>query len=89
MRARAAVIKISLEAGEKKKTKLKNVVNDENFFKHDALIQMHARALQISNEILVLLKSGYADGAYSRWRTLHELTVLSYATTVMKFQKDT
>jgi hypothetical protein len=34
--------------------------------------------LQIFNEILVLLKSGYADGANSRWRSLHELAVISF-----------
>jgi hypothetical protein len=31
--------------------------------KHVALIKIHARAIQIANEILSLLESGYADGA--------------------------
>ena len=47
-------------------------------FRKSALLKIHARALQISNEILVLLKSGYADGANSRWRSLHELAVISF-----------
>jgi hypothetical protein len=34
--------------------------------------------LHISNEILILLKSGYADGANARWRSLHELAVISF-----------
>ena len=38
--------------------------------------RLFARVCQVSEETLVLIKSGYADGALSRWRTLHELTVL-------------
>ena len=49
-----------------------------NAFKRAAIINLHARALQISNEILVLLKSGFADAAYARWRTLHELKIISF-----------
>ncbi len=43
----------------------------------EALIRIHARACQVSREVLVLLLSGYADGANSRWRSLHELWVTS------------
>jgi len=28
-------------------------------------------------EIAVLLRSGYADGAHARWRTLHEISVVA------------
>lgn len=73
-----ALIRISLEAKEKQKTKLNKIVDEKNCFIHGALIRIHARALQISNEILVLLKAGYADGANSRWRSLHELAVISF-----------
>jgi hypothetical protein len=41
------------------------------------LVRIHARAIQVSEEILILLKNGFADGAEARWRTLHELTVTS------------
>ena len=41
------------------------------------LVRINARAIQIAEEILVLLKNGFADGAEARWRTLHELTVVS------------
>ena len=41
------------------------------------LVRINARAIQIAEEILVLLKNGFADGAEARWRTLHELTVIS------------
>jgi hypothetical protein len=40
-------------------------------------VKIHQRALQVSNEIFVLLKAGYADGANARWRTLCELGVIS------------
>jgi hypothetical protein len=39
------------------------------------VVQMHARACQIAGEVLVLLRSGFADGAHARWRTMHELAV--------------
>ena len=38
---------------------------------------MHARACQIASEVLVLLRSGHADGAHARWRSLHEIAVVS------------
>ena len=41
------------------------------------LVRIHARAIQVAEEILILLKNGFADGAEARWRTLHELTVTS------------
>lgn len=71
------LIRVSLESGEKFKEKLKNRSDITDHSKYEALIKIHARAIQISNEILVLLKSGFADGANARWRTLHELAVIS------------
>ena len=41
----------------------------------DVTTRLHARACQVANEILILLRHGYADGAMARWRTLHELSV--------------
>lgn len=49
--------------------------NYEDQLKLDTLISIHARACQIANEIRVLVTNGYADGAMSRWRTLHELCI--------------
>lgn len=37
--------------------------------------RLHARACQVSSEILCLLQSGYAPAAHARWRTLHEINV--------------
>lgn len=44
----------------------------------EALTRLHARACQVASEIEHLLKGGFADGALSRWRTLHELVVVAY-----------
>lgn len=42
-----------------------------------AMISAHVRAVRCSNEILSLMEAGHADGAYARWRTLHELSVVA------------
>ena len=42
----------------------------------DVLTRLHARACQIGGEIATLLRSGYADGAMARWRSLHEVSVV-------------
>lgn len=44
---------------------------------YSVLRQIHARACQQFLEILHLLKGGFADGAYARWRSLYELSVIS------------
>ncbi|EPQ1334008.1 TPA: DUF5677 domain-containing protein [Serratia marcescens] len=45
--------------------------------KLEVLSRLHAHSLQISCEILQLLKSGFADGAMARWRSLHECSVIA------------
>ena len=47
---------------------------DEHTFR--ALWAIHARACQMSRAILALLRSGFADDAHARWRSLHELAVV-------------
>ena len=42
-----------------------------------ALRYIHGRALQIYLEITCLNKNGFADGAYARWRSLYELSIMS------------
>lgn len=51
------------------------VKTDENKF--IALAYINGRAIQVANEILVLMKNGYADAAYARFRTLYELSVIA------------
>jgi hypothetical protein len=42
-----------------------------------AIAQLHARAVRTAREVLYLLEAGLADGAFARWRTLHEITVVA------------
>tara|TARA_R110002020_G_C16213555_1_gene767174 strand:+ start:206 stop:1243 length:1038 start_codon:yes stop_codon:yes gene_type:complete len=48
-----------------------------NDVKFETLLRLHARACQMSLEILNLLKGGFADGAMARWRSLYEISVIS------------
>ena len=64
------LINSSIEIGEHFRTHL----NGKKNIKHPVLIKIHARSIQVASEIFALLKSGYADGANGRWRTLYELT---------------
>ena len=43
----------------------------------DALSRLLARAVRISEEVLVLLKSGFGQAASARWRALHEVAVIA------------
>jgi hypothetical protein len=70
------LINSSMEIGQDVKRQLVNNRKKISNPKHVALIKIHARAIQVANEILTLLKAGYADGANGRWRTLYELTPL-------------
>lgn len=42
-----------------------------------AMLHIHGRALQEYLEIITLMKNGFADGAYARWRSMYELTIIS------------
>ncbi|MFN8152477.1 MAG: DUF5677 domain-containing protein [Solirubrobacterales bacterium] len=41
------------------------------------LTRLQARACRIAEEVLVLMKAGYAQGALARWRALHEVAVVA------------
>ncbi len=43
----------------------------------EALTRLHGKATLTASEILVLLETGHAVGAMARWRTLHEVDVVS------------
>lgn len=61
--------------GEENERLLRPKAAEENDWKFDAIAHLHAKAVLISKEIYQLLKGGFPDGALSRWRTLHELSV--------------
>lgn len=44
--------------------------------KREVLARLQARSCQVSREICTLLRSGFADGAHARWRTLDELVTV-------------
>ena len=70
-------ISISTEAGADFNSESRKDGKRLGDAKFEALARLHARACQVSSEILVLLRSGYADGAHARWRTLYEIAVVS------------
>lgn len=43
----------------------------------DVLTRLHARACQITSEVECLLAGGFSDGAMARWRSLHEVAVVT------------
>ena len=49
----------------------------ENDIVFEALTRLHARSCRTGQEVLALIKSGFADGANARWRTIHELAVVA------------
>ena len=71
-------ITLAREAGSDFNSEFRNQTASSDDAVFEALIRLHGKACQVSNEILVLLSSGYADGAHARWRTLHEIAVISY-----------
>jgi len=72
------LIVISFEAGESFNHEVRSQKSFESDYVLNVLTRLHARACQIAYEILILLKSGFADGAHARWRTLHEVSVIGY-----------
>jgi len=53
-----------------------NPLSEENYLPY-VLMRLHARACQISGELIALLKHGYGDGALSRWRSLYETMIIA------------
>jgi hypothetical protein len=60
--------------------------SEDNDLVFDVTRRLQARACQVAQEVLALLKSGYAPGAHARWRTLHETAATTLFIT--KYGKD-
>ena len=71
------LIALALEAGSDFNDAFRQDAVGSNDARFEALVRNHARASQVASEVLTLLRSGYADGAHARWRTLHEIAVTS------------
>ena len=71
-------IVICTEAGLDFNLEVRNDDVTEFRFVIDVLMRLQARACQIAKEVLCLLLNGYADGAHARWRSLHEISAVSF-----------
>ncbi len=68
----------SREVGEMFAGKLQRSKAKKGLLKRQALIILHLRACRTTLEILTLIENGFPDGAYARWRTLYEITVVAF-----------
>jgi len=68
----------STELGRSYNEKNREKAVKEQNFVFESLIQLHGWACLVAKEIMVLIKSGYADGANARWRTLNEIAVICF-----------
>ena len=65
------------EAGQEALTRYNKSKSNKYTFRRWVSVRLHARACQVSDEIICLMENGFADGAMARWRTLHELSVVA------------
>ena len=70
-------IESASEAGRELNSRVHGDGSHPNCYAFQVLVTLHARACQVSREVLVLLRNGYSDGASARWRTLHEIVVVA------------
>lgn len=78
--ASEAMYIIALEAGSEINTYVSDLPKEQTkdkMFRYCVLGELYARACQQYLEIIYLIKGGFADGAYARWRSLFELSVIS------------
>ena len=67
------LLTIALEVGGAINEESRGLSEKKHRHLTEALTRLHARACQVTSEVIILLKSGFADGAIARWRTLHEI----------------
>jgi hypothetical protein len=51
--------------------------SSRHHYRRWVLLRLHVRACQVTDEVICLMENGFADGALARWRTLHEIAVVS------------
>lgn len=69
---------IAEETGDNYNHHFRPLASSQNNFVFEVLTRLHARGCQITSEIILLLRNGFADGAHARWRTLHEISIVAY-----------
>jgi hypothetical protein len=72
-----AFLHLSIEIGYTVNRELQTNAEERDSVLIDVLTRLHGQACLIGGEILALLRSGYADGANARWRSLHEVVVVA------------
>jgi hypothetical protein len=65
------------ELGEESAKRLQRSKTHKNRILRSLMVRLHARACQITAEIITLIENGFADGAMARWRTLYEVGVVA------------
>jgi hypothetical protein len=65
------------ELGEESAKRLRRSKAHKNRVLRSLIVRLHARACQITAEIITLIENGFADGAMARWRTLYEVGVVA------------
>lgn len=81
------MLSASREIGEISAKRVKKSKAKSGIQKKQALLLLHVRACQTVLEIITLLENGLPDGAYARWRTLYEITVVAFF--INKYGDDT
>jgi hypothetical protein len=71
------LITIAEESGSNANALLRRAARRKSPASVEVLTRLHARACQVAREVVALLHAGFADGAMARWRTLHEISVMS------------
>lgn len=66
---------LTIEKGSKFNKENHQNALEQNDYVFKVLVRLHAKACLIGQEILILMKNGYASGAFARWRSLHEIAV--------------
>jgi hypothetical protein len=74
----AALREIAVEAGDDFNGEFRHEAATAGDFVFEVLTRLHARACQVGSEVIALLRSGHADGAHARWRSLHEIAVVAF-----------
>jgi hypothetical protein len=66
------------EEGERHNAHRRPNAAEDQDFQFDALARLHGRSCRVASEILALLRTGHAEGAHARWRTLHEIATTMF-----------
>ncbi len=70
---------MTLETAESYSKYVESLSKEElscKYWVYIAMKNIHGRALQEYLEIITLMKNGFADGAYARWRSMYELSII-------------